>query len=268
MKTGRPQQYQYINDKNWLYDQYIVKKMSTCQIANHIGSDPAAIRYWLNKYDIPVRDFSLSHVHNREDLVIDNREVIDGNMLGDGSLLMRNRKTGISVPSYSHSACVFEHVKYVGEFLWKGDVNRRIYKYTNSCGHKSFKFTTVNSSIFSTYYSRWYPNFVKHVPKDLVLTPVVLLHWFLGDGTCSYKTGRPKEQRRLVFCSESFSRKDNGWLLTYMTTKFGLNGTLIKNNGKGTDCRIALRQSSIDDFFSIIGPPPVASLAYRWKVMR
>jgi len=52
-----------------------------------------------------------------------------------------------------------------------------------------------------------------------------------------------------------------------MEKKFGLKGTLIKNGGKGTDCRIALNQSNIDSFFNIIGPLPVASMAYKWKVM-
>jgi hypothetical protein len=47
--------YKY-KDKEWLYEQYILLKKSTAQIGEEINCGSETIRYWLNKYNIPVRN--------------------------------------------------------------------------------------------------------------------------------------------------------------------------------------------------------------------
>jgi len=274
MAIGRPSKYKMFDNKEWLYEQYCVKGMSTCQIAALVGADPQIVRYRLCKFSIPLRNLSLSHTHNRKDLVLPDREVLDGNLLGDGSLLLRNKKTGQGLPSYSQAASVRDHVEYVGSLLWRGNVSSRIGKgvtkgFTKkSPGYVYFKFTTTTSPSLLPFYERWYPSSEKTIPKDLSLTSVSLLHWFLGDGTCSYKKERPKEQRSMVLCSESFTKEENEWLCSRLESIFNIKCNTIGNAEKGTDCRIRIRQESIDRFFDIIGPPPVPSLAYKWKTMR
>jgi hypothetical protein len=53
---------------------------------------------------------------------------------------------------------------------------------------------------------RWYPNGFKEVPRDLRLTPLVLNHWFCGDGT--YNTNG-----HLTICTNDFWEADIDFLV-------------------------------------------------------
>ena len=41
----------YLNDKEWLYQEYIKNKKSTVEIAKEINSHPSSVLKWLKKYD-------------------------------------------------------------------------------------------------------------------------------------------------------------------------------------------------------------------------
>ena len=68
----------------------------------------------------------------------------------------------------------------------------------------------------------------------------------------------------IVFCSESFVKEDQEMLCERIAAKFPLTPKLMKSQW-GTGYRIGLPQSQTQEFFEIIGPPPVPSLAYKWK---
>lgn len=59
-------------------------------------------------------------------------------------------------------------------------------------------------------------------------------------------------------------QKDQEFLAKQMFDKFGLNAKVCRAQ-TGTGWRIHLPQSQAQDFFKIIGPCPVPSLAYKWK---
>ena len=74
-----------------------------------------------------------------------------------------------------------------------------------------YKFQTPVDKRLKDEYDRWYPNwnnFKKIVPDGLELTPKILLHWFLDDGTTSWRKQKRSKSVRLTFCSESFSYED------------------------------------------------------------
>lgn len=49
--------------------------------------------------------------------------------------------------------------------------------------------------------TRWYPDGIKHVPADIVMTPLGLAYWFCGDGTA--------DSRGVIsFCTNCFSEQD------------------------------------------------------------
>lgn len=53
-------------------------------------------------------------------------------------------------------------------------------------------------------YSLWYPNNKKIVPQNLVLTPNILLHWYLGDGSLSFGS--------FYISTQSFTKEENLFL--------------------------------------------------------
>ncbi len=118
-------------------------------------------------------------------------------------------------------------------------------------------------------------NFKKLVPRDIIINPTVLLHWFLDDG---FSTLRDRNQEYLNkgwkqrtkqvivgFCSESFSKEDNEFLANEIA-KIGI-GCYVGKCNSGTGYRIFINQKDTNKFFAIIGPPPVKSLEYKWKII-
>lgn len=69
-----------------------------------------------------------------------------------------------------------------------------------------------------------------------------------------------------MFCSESFTKEDQQILCDKINEKFDLVARTVKVKG-GTGWRISIPQSKSNEFFNIIGPPPVQSLAYKWKIV-
>jgi len=65
---------------------------------------------------------------------------------------------------------------------------------------------------------RWYPDDAKQVPRDLCLTPLVVAHWFAGDGT--YDTNGT-----LSFCTNSFTADEVDFLIGRLANDLGIRGT-------------------------------------------
>jgi len=65
--------------------------------------------------------------------------------------------------------------------------------------------------------ARWYPDGTKIVPRDLRLTPLVVAHWFAGDGT--YNTNGT-----LTFCTNSFSADEVDFLIERLATDLNILG--------------------------------------------
>lgn len=63
---------------------------------------------------------------------------------------------------------------------------------------------------------RWYPNGKKIVPRDLRLTPAVLLHWFCGDGRGGDRKGT------LGFCTDGFTVEDVDFLVGRLRIDLGV----------------------------------------------
>ena len=81
-----------------------------------------------------------------------------------------------------------------------------------------------NLSLYSTkyidvglLYSKWYPQGIKIVPRYFKLTPSIILHWFIGDG--SY-------QDRISFATHSFSTNDVNFLIKRLKIDLNINSSL------------------------------------------
>ena len=120
-----------------------------------------------------------------------------GSMLGDGNLCLntsaKNARLQISRKREDEGYLRLEAAVFI-DFCKNNPVKYKdlFDKRTNKTYYQVF-FRTRNCPVLNTYYKNWYPNGKKIVPYDLVLTPEVLLIWFLDDGHCHVsKTGRLK----------------------------------------------------------------------------
>jgi hypothetical protein len=125
------------------------------------------------------------------------------------------------------------------------------------------------------YYKRWYPKsngYKKIVPPDIQITPMVLLHWFMDDGSSYIRIRKDYKQNwqhkirqiKITMSCESFSKEDQELLSKKIRDRFHLNFSTHRCNS-GTGWRLVLSQPHVPLFYDIIGVCPVPSLQYKWK---
>jgi len=262
--------YAKLNDKDWLEEQYISKKSSINKISDFIGVKTSnSVRQSLIRNDIDVRSISDGLTCNRvEDCFILDMPVIEGCLLGDASLSTFNKKSELSYPYFHKVNKYLDHIEFVAKLLFNKNYENRIFSsWDKRYQVEYYRLSSLCHKELKPIYKDWYPesnNYKKLVPKNIKLTPETLLHWFLDDGYSCFRKLKTKTIVNVGFCSQSFSKNDNEWLQGQMKRIFGLKMGLRKVNN-GTGWMLNIWSESVPNFFDIIGPPPVASLAYKWK---
>ena len=139
------------------------------------------------------------------------RDIVDGLLLGDGSIGWKNNlRLQQSDKRFGWLLQVQEHLRLVGatcSLLPRPPQSRvlRSERRVISGGPSHLLYTPAYVENQSEK-ARWYPADVKAVPRDLFLTPTVLLHWFCGDGTYD-------GAGHLTFCTQCFTKDDVDFLV-------------------------------------------------------
>jgi hypothetical protein len=55
----------FLFDRDWLYNEYIIKDQSTPEIGKIIGASMNAVAYWLRKYKIPIKNRNTASIKKR-----------------------------------------------------------------------------------------------------------------------------------------------------------------------------------------------------------
>jgi len=103
---------------------------------------------------------------------------------------------------------------------------------------------------------RWYPNGKKIIPKNLVLNPVVLAHWYMGDGSVSV----PKGRLQVRLHTNGFMDSDVTFLIKMMHKQFGLQGFITHWRGQPI---ITFQHKNASKFISLVKPFLVPSFIYK-----
>jgi hypothetical protein len=192
-------------------------------------------------------------------LTAHQREVIDGALLGDGSVA---KKRGRSALSFRYFCVDLDITKLVHTELHNCGM-REPYSYRNIGGFSTptsilYGTYSAHSSTFSAIRERWYPHGKKIVPADLVLTPTVGLLWHLGDGGV---TGN-----RINLSTQGFTTEDvQSKLIPLIEKATGIVGGACIYPDKGKP-RLYLRPLCAHKWLEFIGPCPTPSKQHRWKL--
>lgn len=265
--------YDQLNDPEWLQQKYIGEKLSTEGIAEIVGVKTCnSVRQALHRNNIPICSISDGLTRNRkDDGFVLNVPAIDGGLFGDAYMILHNREsiTG-SYPHLDRRNKFYDHVYYVGQQIFSGEFSDRITPEYHKCNGKTFKYyhmSTLSHKELLPVYRRWYPkwnNYVKVIPDDISITPEMLLHAFLDDGCSHCRKRSGKKQITIIICSQAFQRDEQQFFAEKIDKAFGIKMSVRKVN-TGTGWALFVRQKYAGDFYNVIGPPPVASLAYKWK---
>lgn len=195
----------------------------------------------------------------------EQKQVLNGAMLGDGCLYLN--KNGINA-QFIYGSKSKQHVTFVGNFFkdfWSGQQIKDLSyndKRTNKTYFRSVIKTYTNSSFTEEYY-RWYINNIKHIPNDLVLTPLTCLIWYIGDGGICHN---PRSEY-IKLSTQCFTKEQQQRILLPQLSSFEaslMKADIGKNNQQQYFIYIPHRQE--ENFLHFIGQCPFSDYDYKWQV--
>jgi len=233
---------------------YYTSGKSLLDVAGIIGCCSNTVTNRLRKCGIGIRTLSEAQIIRRHRSVSINSSllcVLDGLLLGDGNLSSPRGNQAV----YHQDSSEKEFIDYVSSVLSNSGYLATKYDYdrfdkrTKKMYH-SYSLNSIFTVELQKQYDRWYKNGIKIVPLDLLITPVVLMLWYLSDG---YKDRRC---HNIVIATDSF-KKEEVESLVYRFSLIGIPSHRQENN------RIRVNADGYDTFMSYIGGCPIG--CYRHK---
>jgi len=151
------------------------------------------------------------------------RDILNGTLLGDGCIFLDRHKYS----RYKLTAKDKNFLKWIeSKFIV---FNMKCYFGFNKINQTNFLYGST-SSLFNKLRLEWYKNQgkpVKIVPKNLELSPTVLLYWYLGDGSLIRRKNDSCRVPYIVLATNAFSKEDIEFLIQKLK-KLDLNFYPVK----------------------------------------
>lgn len=198
------------------------------------------------------------------------QEVFDGVMLSDGCLKMRvgDAFFSMSLSGTTHIDWLYA-VKNALVSLGApfGPAWPRFFKSVSKGKiYYGAWLESLSCPELTVQYKRWYPKGVKCVPSDVALTPCLVGHWFMGDGSSSFRNMVGYTKNRYIqasFATCKFSDEETESLARNLR-RIGIVGALKSKSTKGYNS-VAVRV--IDDVRALMKMvSPYVCESYRYKI--
>lgn len=206
------------------------------------------------------------------------KQVLDGAMISDAGVYFahgggvdENAYFDIALSGWKHD----DWLKVIADALivlvpsiHANDITYRKATRTNGETYERCGLRSRTHPVFTSMRRKWYPEGIKLILPDLVVTPLMLSHWFTGDGDSVWNaSGIPNmvEARLSVNC---FTREDVDKLRKQLEG-FGLTTSLeIRHETvKGAGIRLRIRNATqVNIFMDMVEPNIVPS--YKYKIKR
>ncbi len=271
-------------DYDWLYNQCVILKKSPKQIELEQNMTPRTIFYWFKKFNITPCSLGES-IHlskgNHISLSLKAKETLDGLMLGDGNYYATSQWSACYQHGSKYKRYLEDLSKVLDNFGIKqcGQILRgKIDKRERFRGFESYHYKTLTYSELLPLYQKWYRlpiledfkqwekphKFVKIVPRDIELTPLVCRLWYEGDG-CLCHPRKEKEWKRkdsITLSTEGFTIENVNFLVQKLN-ELEFKSSRQKNN------TIYIWVDSTPAFLDYIGPCPKEIediYGYKWNL--
>ncbi|HYF75021.1 MAG TPA: hypothetical protein VD757_00425 [Candidatus Nitrosocosmicus sp.] len=271
----RPKGYQKYNvSADQLHQLYIIDGLSTVQVAKKLGiPEKGTVNDYLRKYKIPIRsrrDAAIMTQQGTLDFIPitdKEKEIIKGELLGDGHVN--------SDPKSNDGYCVYKHSSKHKEYLeWLmtqlpslkfGNIGRVVH----SSGAVSYHLHSNVHPDLTEFRDLFYlEDDTKIIPKDIKLTPTVLHHWYLGDGTYGYVSagrkpnGDQKKSWQMSIAACDFSRDSLEEIIIPQLHDIGIKATVITKKGHP---HVRISSYTHDRFFEYISKCNVKVYDYKFS---
>jgi transposase-like protein len=230
--------------KQQITDLYWAHNLSQAKIAKKLDCDTTCIENWFKKLEIETRTQSevLRIAKSRTFYITDKEhQILDGLIISDIHLesSVFQSRASFGVKHLEFAEAIISHTS---------TLNWRKLKYNQSS--LGWYCKTPYCTNLHDQRQRWYPNGIKIVPKDIKITPTMMLWWYLGDG---YKT-----KYGAVLCTDSFIKNDNKRLANLISQE-GIPCHWTPRNRIRIEGNFGFQQ-----LISYIGESPVKCYEYKW----
>lgn len=152
-------------------------------------------------------------------------------MLGDGCIQFSHNQTGnprlTVVRSYSDKEYMFWQYEYIKDLCNSPPFEYITHDARTNKDYKSIRLQSKSLPLLKIIRSEWYPNNKKEVPRNLELTPLVLLVWFCDDGSFILR----KKSCEIKLSTHGFSKEDVVFLSELLSQKFKSHFRVQMDNG-------------------------------------
>jgi hypothetical protein len=185
----------------------------------------------------------------------DALEIIEGELLGDGGL---EQPPTSGNPGFAHSTANIHYSIYLEQRLAEANISVHLESLPSRNGGKpQRRIRTQYNQSFRHLYDHWYPQGIKVIPKNLILTKTKCLHWYLGDG---YVEGK---NAKLSTCGFKWEEVQQ---LTILLKMLGFKASVDRHSGGYPVLRFLTADSQA--FLNWLGPCPVLGYEHRWNLSR
>lgn len=149
----------------------------------------------------------------------EQQAVIEGSLLGDGHLT-KPRGKGNSAFSKTQTARRREYLDWSHDLL--GDYSSSVNEYDSWAKGKKYRKSKLICHalpVFTELRNKWYPDGIKIVPRDIVLSPLSIAIWFFDDGSnyvpnrqCKFATYSFTTEDCEVLCKQLMEHKINSYI--------------------------------------------------------
>ncbi len=262
-------------DKDWLYQKYIIEKLSYDDIVKIIGSKSnRPIRNYLKKYGIKSRDMSECGRSRVEKIKLNITDkflsIFDGLVISDGCIF--NHKMGHNTNfKFEQTISKKELVYKVKDVFENTGIGCRIEVRKGGehiiCGKDcvvkdSIYLRTMKHPFFTEQRKRWYNDEGKKIiPRDIKFNELMLAYWMMGDGCLSKVYNRYS----ITLCTNSFNYNDIEYLVDMFNNKYNIKFRI--NGYKDEYIMVLNNQYDIYRFCKMIEPYIVDCFKYKVRCL-
>ena len=219
------------------------------QIANIFGCSEGTVWRRMKEYGYPCRSVSGFTFNDRQ------KEIFEGCMLGDGSLQWVTNHC-----RFSNYDIHKEYLVWLQKQLGVAGFSHisPLYYFIGAGAPYEYRLETRVIPSISQDYKKWYPYGAgtrkdphhKIIPKDIELTPIKTLFWYIGDGTYLKEYGDARFTNSLVLEDAEMLK---GKLDTLLNVDKGITLNKYGKNSKGNQIYlIRLNKGVTGKFFGMV----------------
>jgi len=199
------------------------------------------------------------------------KEIVVGLLMGDGSLNRSDKNPRVIVGMISPN-----YLEYLDETfgcLSTGvQLKKTAAESAKDCRDRGFRPNAKEENYSDVYIWRtrslpelhdfnWYKTGKKVWPEWIPMTPTVLKHWYVGDGSFNNKNGNHYIQIAMAKEIENTDKVDNYFKRMNLPTPSNYNIRKRKDGGK--KCDAVFTQSASEELFEYMGEP-LPDFEYKW----